>query len=139
MPELQRFGVSMPEGLLEVFDEHLQQEGYRNRSEALRDLIRDHLIACRWADSDAEVVGVITLVYDHHASGLDDHLTGLQHERHEIVLCSTHVHLDHHNCVEVIVVRGKGAEVQALANGLIAMRGVKHGQLSCTVTGEGWE
>ena len=139
MPELQRFGVSMPEGLLKVFDDHIAQEGYANRSEALRDVIRDHLISCRWADSEAHVVGVITLVYDHHSYGLDDHLTEFQHERHEIVLCSTHVHLDHHNCVEVIVVQGKGAEVQALADRLITMKGVKHGQLSCTTTGEGLE
>ena len=137
MPELQRFGVSMPEGLLQALDEHIAQEGYANRSEALRDIIRDHLVAYRWVESEVEVVGVITLVYDHHAYGLDDHLTEFQHQRHEIVLVSTHVHLDHHNCVEVIVVRGKGAEVQALANRLISEKGVKHGQLTCTTTGEG--
>jgi CopG family nickel-responsive transcriptional regulator len=139
MPELQRFGVSMPEGLLKVFDQHLTEEGYANRSEALRDIIRDHLIARRWADSDAEVVGVVTLVYDHHSHGLDDHLTEFQHERHEMVRCSTHVHLDEHNCVEVIVVQGRGAEVQTLADRLIGARGVKHGQLTCTTTGEGLE
>lgn len=127
----------MPEGLLTALDEHIAQEGYANRSEALRDIIRDHLVAYRWVESEAEVVGVITLVYDHHSYGLDDHLTEFQHEQHEIVLCSTHVHLDHRNCVEVIVVRGKGAEVQALANRLISEKGVKHGQLSCTTTGEG--
>ena len=137
MPALQRFGVSMPEGLLKAFDEHIGLEGYTNRSEALRDVVRDHLIAGRWADSQAEVVGVITLVYDHHAYGLDEHLTEFQHQRHEVVVCSTPVHLDRQNCVEVIVVRGKGAEVQALADRLMSMRGVKHGQLSGTATGEG--
>lgn len=139
MPELQRFGVSMPEGLLQDFDAHIAREGYVNRSEALRDLIRDHLVSVQWAESDAEVVGVITLVYDHHAYGLEEHLVDEQHEHHEQVLCATHVHLDEHNCVEVIVVRGRGSEVQALANRLIALRGVKHGRLVSTTTGEGLE
>lgn len=139
MPELQRFGVSMPEGLLEEFDQHIAREGYDNRSEALRDLIRDHLVSVQWAESDAEVVGVITLVYDHHVYGLEEHLVEEQHKYHQQVLCATHVHLDEHNCVEVIVVRGRGSEVQALADRLISLRGVKHGRLVSTTTGAGLE
>jgi len=135
MPELQRFGVSMPGDLLEAFDAEIARRGYTNRSEALRDLVRDHLVARRWSDSQAPVVGVITLVYDHHAYRLGETLTDAQHTHHDLVLCATHVHLDEHHCVEVIVVRGEGAEVQALADQLIALRGVKHGTLSCTTTG----
>ena len=86
MPELQRFGVSMPEALLEDFDEHIAREWYANRSEALRDLIRDHLIVAQWAESDEEVVGVITIVYDHHAYRLGETLTYAQHTHHDLVL-----------------------------------------------------
>ena len=136
MPELQRFGVSMPERLLVDFDAHIAREGYANRSEALRDLIRDHLIGAQWAETAEEVVGVVTIVYDHHAYRLGDVLNEEQHEHHDEVLCSTHVHLDEHNCVEVIVARGQGAEVQALADRLISLRGVKHGRLVSTTTGE---
>ncbi len=136
MPELQRFGVSMSEQLLVDFDAHIARKGYANRSEALRDLIRDHLVGAQWAESEEEVVGVITIVYDHHAHRVGDQLIEEQHEHHEQVLCTTHVHLDEHNCVEVIVARGKGAEVQALADRLISLRGVKHGRLVSTTTGE---
>ncbi len=136
MSELQRFGVSMPEPLLQDFDEHIAREGYANRSEALRDLIRDHLVGAQWAESEQEVVGVITIVYDHHTYRLGDQLNEEQHEHHEEVLCSTHVHLDESNCVEVIVARGQGAAVQALADRLISLRGVKHGRLVSTTTGK---
>ncbi|HEY3398094.1 MAG TPA: nickel-responsive transcriptional regulator NikR [Armatimonadota bacterium] len=136
MADLQRFGVSMPAGLLAQFDAHLESEGYANRSEALRDLIRDHLVGAEWAESDVEVVGVISLVYDHHALGLGSQLNEEQHEQHDVVLCSTHVHLDEHNCAEVIVAKGKGSQVQKLADRLIALRGVKHGRLVSTTTGE---
>jgi CopG family nickel-responsive transcriptional regulator len=135
MTELKRFGVSISESLLAAFDEHLEREGYSNRSEALRDMIRDHLIADQWVDPAAAVVGVITLVYDHHTYRLEDHLTEEQHEHFHMVRCSTHVHMDKHNCVEVIVVEGPSAEVRELADRLISLRGVQHGTLSCTAVG----
>jgi CopG family nickel-responsive transcriptional regulator len=137
MSELRRFGVSLPAKLLEAFDEYLEQEGYSTRSEALRDMMREHLIADQWVDPESSVVGVITLVYDHHTYRLEDHLTEEQHEHFHMVRCSTHVHMDEHNCVEVIVVEGKSAAVQELADRLIALRGVQHGTLSCTAVGAG--
>lgn len=139
MAELQRFGVSMSESLLQAFDEQIARAGYSNRSEAIRDMVRDYLVGAQWAKSEVPVVGVITLVYDHHTYRLEDHLVDFQHQHHEMVRCSTHVHLDAHNCVEVIVVEGQGAQVQALADQLIATRGVKHGRLTYTTTGAGLE
>ena len=122
----------MPADLLRAFDEAISEVGYATRSEALRDVIRDYLTARRWQVPEGEVVGTITLVYDHHARGLESGLTALQHEATADVVCSTHVHLDHHNCIEVLVVRGSSVEVRKLANRLISAKGVKHGQLSCT-------
>lgn len=135
MSHLQRFSVSMDSSLVEAFDEQIERAGYANRSEALRDLIRDYLVRQQWQAPDATVVGTITLVYDHHASGIEHQLTHLQHEYTEDICCNTHVHLDEHNCIEVIVVRGSGATIKNIADQLIASRGVKHGQLVCTTSG----
>lgn len=135
MSSLQRFGVSMDASLVGAFDEQIQQAGYANRSEAIRDLVRDYLVRQQWQMPDATVVGTITLVYDHHTADIEHHLTHIQHEYTANICCSTHVHLDQHNCIEVIVVRGPGATVKAIAEQLIASRGVKHGQLACTTTG----
>ena len=132
MSDLERFGVSMPADLLGAFDEAIGEVGYVNRSEALRDVVREYLTARRWELPEGEVIGTITLVYDHHTRGLEHDLTSAQHDADATVICSTHVHLDHHNCVEVIVVSGPSAEVRKLANRLISTRGVKHGQLSCS-------
>ena len=134
MQELTRFGVSIDEQLLDRFDRHIAAKGYSNRSEALRDLIRDCLVEDDWA-SDAEVVGTITLVYDHRVRELEDRLTDMQHHSHEHVLSSLHVHLDADNCLEVIVVRGHAEEVKHLASHLIGARGVKHGKLVMSTTG----
>ncbi|MCD6360448.1 MAG: nickel-responsive transcriptional regulator NikR [Armatimonadetes bacterium] len=136
MSELERFGVSMPGHLLEAFDQLIEEAGYASRSEALRDVVRDFLVARRWDIPEGEVVGTITLVYDHHTRGLEHTLTSIQHDAEATVICSTHVHLDHHNCIEVIVVAGNSVEVRKLANRLISTRGVKHGQLSCTAAQE---
>ena len=132
MAPIERFGVSMPEELLREFDRAIEDAGYANRSEAVRDMARDYLVRRRWGLPDGEVVGTITLVYDHHVSGVEQGLTEAQHDAEATVICNTHVHLDHHNCVEVIVVRGTGGEIRGLADRLISMRGVKHGELSCT-------
>lgn len=135
MDKVERFGVSMPVQLAEAFDQVIQRKGYTNRSEAIRDIIRRYLVEEEWEAQDAEVVGTVTLVYDHHTHDLADALTDLQHDHHELVLCSQHVHLDHHNCLETIVLKGQASHVREIANHLIGTRGVKHGKLVCTTTG----
>lgn len=132
MSDLERFGVSMPAELLAQFDRAIKDAGYANRSEAMRDLIRRYLISRRWEAPAGEVVGTITLIYDHHVPGLTGRLTQMQHDAQATVICTTHVHLDHHNCAEVIVVRGEAEEVRRLADHMISTRGVKHGELTCT-------
>lgn len=132
MSDLERFGVSMPADLLDEFDRAIAEAGYANRSEAVRDLARKYLTERRWALEEGEVVGTITLIYDHHVPDLAARLTQMQHDAAANVVCTTHVHLDHHNCAEVIVVRGGAGEVRRLADRIIATRGVKHGELTCT-------
>ena len=135
--KLVRFGISMEEELLKNFDGIIHQKGYHNRSEAVRDLIRDYLVEIQWREKETKVAGTITLVYDHHQRGLSDCLTDLQHQRHHLVLATTHMHLDEANCLEVLIVRGKVSEIQQLADVLISTKGVKHGKLTMTTTGKG--
>lgn len=135
MGELSRIGVAIDSDLLEKFDQHITQRGYTNRSEAFRDLIRDELVERRWEQPESDVVGSVTLVYDHHVRQLGDRLTDLQHDHHEQILSTLHVHLDHHNCLEVVIVRGKAGQVQKIADALISTKGVKHGRLTITTTG----
>jgi len=125
----------MPLRLLEAFDRRLRKKGYRNRSEAIRDIVRDYLVEGEWEGEQAEVAGTITLIYDHGRRELSRLLTDLQHRFHEEICCASHVHLDEHNCLEVIVARGSGRQVRAIADRLISTRGVKHGKLVCTTTG----
>ena len=132
MSDLERFGVSMPHELLKSFDKAIEEAGYPNRSEAVRDIVRDYLTAKLWQVPDGEVLGTVTLVYDHHTRDLERGLTDVQHDHTDSVICTTHVHLDHHNCIEVIVLKGHAEEVRHLADELISTRGVKHGQLACT-------
>ena len=134
MASLSRFGVSIEDELLEQFDLRIKEKGYSNRSEAIRDLIRDDLVTQEWDDND-EIVGTLTIVYDHHTRDLGNTLTHLQHSFTGHIQAVLHVHLDHHNCLEVLVVRGKGAEVQLFADTLIGTRGIKHGKLTMTTTG----
>ncbi|HEY3298074.1 MAG TPA: nickel-responsive transcriptional regulator NikR [Armatimonadota bacterium] len=136
MSELTRFGVSIPLDLVQSFDEIIERKGYRTRSEAIRDIMRDYLVEGEWESEQGEVVGTITIVYDHHARELSNVLTTTQHESHDAVLCTTHVHLDARNCLEVIVVKGTGEQVRSIADRLISTRGVKHGKLVCTTTGQ---
>ena len=135
MSVLQRFGVSLPEELLARFDREIADRGYSNRSEALRDLIRAFLVK-QEIDRDAAIVGTLTLVYDHHVAGLNQHLNDLQHDHHTAILANVHIHLDHHNCLEVILLKGRYSVIRGLADQLIGARGVKHGQLSFTSTGK---
>ncbi len=131
---LKRFSVSLEEDLLKGFDEYIRQHGYSNRSEAVRDLIRKGLVREEWK-SDSQVVGVITLVYNHHRPQLQERVTGLQHHFYHIITSSTHVHMDHDNCLEVTISKGKASQVQELAEALIALRGVKDGSLTMSSTG----
>ncbi|MDP8243954.1 MAG: nickel-responsive transcriptional regulator NikR [Candidatus Hinthialibacter antarcticus] len=134
MSEAVRFSVSLSEELMGGFDKLLDQKGYENRSEGIRDLIRDFLVQ-EEIDKNREVVGVITLVYDHHVRELTNTLISKQHDTTAEVISAMHVHLDHHNCLEVVVARGKGKVLHAFADGLIGVRGVKHGKLVLTSTG----
>lgn len=135
MSDLIRFGISMSEQLLAKFDRKIVAQGYANRSEAIRDLIRNRLVELEWSDDEREVAGTITLVYDHHVRGLGSLLTELQHDYPHVVLSTMHVHLDHHNCLEVLVVKGPAALTRKLADRLIGTRGVKHGRLTISSTG----
>ncbi|MFW0861694.1 MAG: nickel-responsive transcriptional regulator NikR [Dethiobacter sp.] len=136
MTELVRFGVSMNEQLLKMFDKKIVACGYANRSEAVRDLIRNRLVEMEWEDENQEVAGTITLVYDHHVRGLSHLLTKLQHNWHELILVTTHVHLDHHNCMEILAIKGPAGKVREVADRLVGVKGVKHGQLTITSTGQ---
>lgn len=136
MSELVRFGISIDGELLEKFDAQIEQKGYKNRSEAIRDLIRDNLVEEEWAE-DKETVGTITLVYDHHTPDLSQKMTHIQHSFTGEIRSVLHIHMDHHNCLEVLVVQGQGHLVKSLADKLISLRGIKHGKLTMTTTGEG--
>ena len=136
MGKLVRFGVAMDEELLGRFDELVSRRGVAtNRSEAVRDLVRDALVDEQWEAPDEEIVGTITMVFDHHANDLAEKLDSLQHAHHEKVVSSMHVHLDAHNCLEVIVVRGASSDIRDIAGALLGTKGVKHGKLVTTTTG----
>jgi CopG family nickel-responsive transcriptional regulator len=127
---ISRFGVSIEENLLEDFDRLIRRKGYANRSEAIRALIRNLLLETRVEeDAQAEVIGTLTLVYDHHAGELSSRLTELEHRFHRLVVSTLHVHFDERNCLEVLVVRGPSAEVRQISDSLIGTRGVHHGRL----------
>ena len=131
-----RFGVSLDVRLLKRFDNVISRKGYANRSEAIRDLIRDSLVEEEWQDEERETVGTLTLVYDHGTHELTDRLTDLQHSFHKQVISALHVHLDQHNCLEVLVLRGKSGEIRRRAELLTSVKGVKHGKLTMTSTGK---
>ncbi len=135
MSELSRIGVAIDSGLLEKFDALIARRGYTNRSEAFRDMIRDELVRKEWESPEANVVGTVTLVYDHHVRMLSEKLTELQHQAFHHVISTLHVHLDHDHCLEVLVVKGKARDVKTVADGLISTKGVKHGTLTITTSG----
>ncbi|MHB9027301.1 MAG: nickel-responsive transcriptional regulator NikR [Candidatus Latescibacterota bacterium] len=132
--ELIRFGVSISDGLLEKFDELIERKSYTNRSEAIRDLIRDRLAESEIQDRmDAcKAVGTITIIYDHHTREIGDRLTDIAHDHHQAILSSMHVHLTHNSCMEVILVKGCGKELRALSDRLVSIKGVKHGKIVLT-------
>ncbi|MFO7674696.1 MAG: nickel-responsive transcriptional regulator NikR [bacterium] len=127
-----RFGVSMEPALLARFDRLLDRSGYSCRSEALRDLVRRRLDEDRQREEDSDVVGTVTIVYDHEQHDLAHRLTHIQHDHHATVVANVHVHLDPQNCLEVLIVRGRSSRVRRLADELIATKGVRHGRLNLT-------
>jgi len=139
MALITRFGVSIEESLLKKFDRLISRKGYQNRSEALRDLIRESLVQEEWEEGKKETVGTIAIVYSHHTRELSRNLTDMQHRYYQSILSSLHIHLDEHNCLEVLVVKGRGAEIKKISDRLIGTKGVKHGKLSLTTTGKNLE
>lgn len=135
MSELSRIGVAIDSDLLDKFDRLIAARGYTNRSEAFRDMIREKLVTTASEDPAGEVVGSVTLVYDHHVRMLSDKLTEMQHHHYHHILSTMHVHLDHDHCLEVLVLRGQSGQVRKIAEALISTKGVKHGRLTITATG----
>ena len=135
MADVTRTGVSIEPELLEKFDRFIAKRGYKNRSEALRDLIRESLIT-EDIEQNRPVVATLSMIYDHHRPNLSNKLTEAQHHHHGNVLASTHVHLDDDNCLEVVIMKGRSGDVRHLADHMLSMRGVKHGKLVITSTGK---
>ena len=132
MEKIVRFGVSIEPDLLEQFDTIIKNKGYTNRSEALRDLIRKTIVRKHSTDPEAEGLGTLTMVYDHHTGPLTQRLLEIQHDHHQEILTTTHIHIDQHHCLEVLVLKGKTGNIQALADTITALKGIKHGELVLT-------
>ncbi|PKN33060.1 MAG: nickel-responsive transcriptional regulator NikR [Deltaproteobacteria bacterium HGW-Deltaproteobacteria-19] len=135
MSELVRFGVSLEKSLLDKFDRLIRERRYTNRSEALRDLIRQELVKKTWSE-DLEVAGAITFIFDHHQRDLLNRITDIQHDYQKLIISTQHVHLDHDNCLEIVAVRGKAGRIQDLTDSLKAIRGVRHCSLSMSSAGK---
>ena len=130
--KITRFGVSIEPELLKKFDKIIKKEGYENRSEAIRDLIRKNLIQEKSKNPDENVIGTLTMIYDHHTGNLTNKLLEIQHTHNKEILSTTHIHVDHHNCLEVLVLKGKSSRVQKLAYSIKALKGIKNGELVIT-------
>jgi len=137
MSELIRFSVSADDELVERFDALTADQGYVNRSEAVRDLMRNALVERQWEAEEGEAVGTVTLVFDHHSRDLANKLTDHQHAHHHEIISTLHIHLDTHHCLEVVVLRGEIRAINRIASELIGTKGVKHGRFVATTTGEG--
>lgn len=136
MGQTTRFGVSLDSDLLEKFDALCEEKCYQTRSEAIRDLIRNTLVQKEWDDLNRIMVGTLTLIYDHHQSDLAQKMTEIQHSNLDVIVTSLHIHLDHHNCMEVLILRGPGQDLKNTAERLISTKGVKHGKLNLATTGQ---
>jgi CopG family nickel-responsive transcriptional regulator len=136
MDRVTRIGVSLEPELLEEFDALIRREGYTNRSEAIRDLVRRGLVQSTWEEGEGDVVGTVTLLYDHHTTGLVEKLLEAQHREPIRIFSTMHVHVDHHDCMEIIAVAGKTPKVRAFADGMKAIRGVKRCELTVVSTGK---
>ncbi len=136
MGETIRFGISLDSDLLSRFDALCDERCYQTRSEAIRDLIRKELVQKEWENQNQEVTGTLTLVFDHHKSELAQKLTEIQHQALDLIITSLHVHIDEHNCMEVLVLRGPVKDIRSIAQRLTSTRGIKHGKLSLSTTGK---
>jgi CopG family nickel-responsive transcriptional regulator len=132
MERIIRFGVSIEPGLLKKFDRVIKKKGYTNRSEAIRDLIRKNLVTEKTKDPQSEAIGTLTMIYDHHAGDLTNKLLDLQHDHTDEILSTAHIHIDHRNCLEVLVLKGKTGRIQKLADNIRSLKGIKHGELVLT-------
>ena len=130
--KLIRFGVSIEKELLKKFDKKIKKEGYTNRSEAIRDRIRKDLINKETLDPKSKSIGTLTMIYNHHTGNLTDRLMNIQHDHTKEILSTTHIHIDHDNCLEVLVLKGKTKNIQKLADNIKALKGIKHGELVIT-------
>ncbi len=135
MTSLARFGISLDKGLLDKFDKLIESKSYTNRSEAFRDLIRQELVKKEWLDAN-EVIGAVTLIYDHHKRELVNTLLDIQHEFGSCIISSQHIHIDHNNCLEILAVKGQPERIQRLSDSLKSVKGVKHSTLSMSTTGK---
>jgi len=135
MSGIVRFGVSLEENLLQRFDDHIHRKKYTNRSEAIRDLIREELVRQQWREN-SEVTGAITLVYDHHRRGLVARLLDIQHDYHQTIFSTQHIHLDHDNCLEIIITKGKAETIEELYGKLKSAKGVNHAGFAMATTGD---
>jgi len=135
MESVTRFSVSLDKKLLHELDRMCREKGYDNRSLAIADMVRAHLVEHRQQFGEQDIAGTITLVYDHHKPHLMELLTDIQHDHGDLIIATLHVHLDHHNCLEVLAVRGQAEPIKKVADSLIAAKGVKHGKLTITTTG----
>lgn len=131
-----RFSISMDEELLKAFDGLISRKGYTNRSEAMRDLIRNRLVIDEWEHAKGDVVAAVAIIYDHNKRIVSNRLMDMQHRFQKLIACTTHVHLDEHNCLEVIILRGKSRVVREAADKIVSLRGVKHGSVMATTTGK---
>ncbi len=132
MEKITRFGVSIEPDLLKKFDKIIKMEGYTNRSEAIRDLVRKNLIREENKNPNSESIGTLTMIYDHHTGNLTNKLLDLQHDHTKEILSTTHIHIDHNNCLEVLVLKGKTGKIQKLADNIKSLKGIKHGELVIT-------
>ena len=134
MDKIKRFGVSIEPELLNKFDKLIDREGYENRSEAIRDLIRDSLITTKKHNPESIAMGTLTMIYDHHTGNLTNRLLKIQHNHTSEILTTTHIHLDHDNCLEVLILKGKTKNIQKLADNIKSLKGIKHGELVITTS-----
>ncbi len=131
-----RFGVSMSKELLADFDRLIAEKGYRNRSEAIRKLIREQLVQKEWEFSKEEIIATITMVYSHDTRELTERLTEMQHKYYKQIISTMHIHLDEHNCLEILAIKGRADVVKKIGDKLLSTKGIKHGRLTASSTGK---
>jgi CopG family nickel-responsive transcriptional regulator len=132
MERITRFGVSIDPNLLQKFDKIIKKRGYTNRSEAIRDMIRENIITQKIENSNADAIGTLTMIYDHHSGNITNKLLDVQHQHHREILTTTHIHVDHDNCLEVLVLKGKSGNIKKLADHIKSLKGITHGELVIT-------